>query len=87
MKAVGIVRKIDELGRVVIPKELRDKYNWKTGQPLEIFTDNDRLVLQGYRESEEKQEVIKRLEEVKNGVEDDGLIDALTYSIDYLKKE
>ena len=45
MKATGIVRKIDELGRVVIPKEIRNTMRIRTGDPLEIFTDHDGSVI------------------------------------------
>lgn len=48
MKATGIVRRIDELGRVVIPKEIRRTLRIKEGDPLEIFTDRDDLMLKKY---------------------------------------
>jgi len=41
MKATGIVRRIDDLGRVVIPKELRRSLRIREGEPLEIYTDNE----------------------------------------------
>ena len=41
MKATGIVRRIDDLGRVVIPKEIRRVMRIREGEPLEIYTDND----------------------------------------------
>lgn len=41
MKATGIVRRIDDLGRVVIPKEIRRTMRIREGDPLEIFTNND----------------------------------------------
>ncbi len=41
MKATGIVRRIDDLGRVVIPKEIRRTMRIREGEPLEIYTDND----------------------------------------------
>jgi len=41
MKATGIVRRIDDLGRVVIPKEIRRTMHLREGAPLEIFTDKD----------------------------------------------
>ena len=41
MRATGIVRRIDELGRVVIPKEIRRTLRIREGDPLEIFTDHD----------------------------------------------
>ena len=48
MKSTGIVRKVDELGRIVLPVELRKKLNINIKDPLEIFTSNDRIVLQKY---------------------------------------
>ena len=39
MRATGIVRRIDDLGRVVIPREVRKALNIREGDPLEIFTD------------------------------------------------
>ena len=39
MKATGIVRRIDDLGRIVIPKEIRRSFRIREGDPLEIFTD------------------------------------------------
>ncbi|WP_160045556.1 AbrB/MazE/SpoVT family DNA-binding domain-containing protein [Paenibacillus sp. USDA918EY] len=48
MKATGIVRRIDDLGRVVIPKELRNTLGIKEGDPLEFFMDGDRVVLKKY---------------------------------------
>lgn len=41
MKATGIVRRIDELGRIVVPKEIRRVLRIREGDPLEIFTDKD----------------------------------------------
>ena len=40
MRATGIVRKIDDLGRVIIPKEIRRSMNIKEGDPLEIFVQD-----------------------------------------------
>ena len=45
MKATGIVRRIDDLGRVVIPKELSRTLHIKASDPLEIFTDKDGAVI------------------------------------------
>ena len=41
MKATGIVRRIDDLGRVVVPKEIRRTLRIREGDPLEIFTDRE----------------------------------------------
>lgn len=48
MKATGVVRHIDNLGRVVIPKELRNTRSIKNGDPIEIFVDGDCIVLRKY---------------------------------------
>lgn len=53
MIATGIVRRIDELGRVVIPKEVRRAMGIKDGDPLEIFRDKDNIVLQKYSFADE----------------------------------
>ncbi|MDD4509413.1 MAG: stage V sporulation T C-terminal domain-containing protein [Oscillospiraceae bacterium] len=45
MKATGIVRRIDDLGRVVIPKEIRKTMRIREGDPLEIYTDKDGEVI------------------------------------------
>lgn len=41
MKATGIVRRVDDLGRIVIPKEIRRNLKMNIGDPVEIFTDNE----------------------------------------------
>lgn len=54
MKATGIVRRIDDLGRVVIPKEIRKTLRIREGDPLEIFTDRDGgVILKKYSPIEE----------------------------------
>ena len=54
MKATGIVRRIDDLGRVVIPKEIRRTLRIREGDPLEIFTDRDGgVILKKYSPIEE----------------------------------
>ena len=48
MKATGIVRRIDDLGRVVIPKEIRRTCNIREGDPLEIFLQDGAVVFEKY---------------------------------------
>ena len=48
MKATGIVRNIDELGRIVIPKELRRKMDMPEGSSVEIFTENGMICLRKF---------------------------------------
>ncbi|MEJ5186752.1 MAG: AbrB/MazE/SpoVT family DNA-binding domain-containing protein [Candidatus Geothermincolales bacterium] len=49
MKATGIVRRIDELGRIVIPMELRKTLNIKQKDQIEIFVQGDNIVLRKYQ--------------------------------------
>ena len=48
MKATGIVRRVDDLGRIVLPKELRQTMGIRTGDPMEIYTDADSIILRKY---------------------------------------
>ncbi len=48
MKSTGIVRKIDNLGRIVLPKELRRTFNIGDKEPMEIFVDGKRIILKKY---------------------------------------
>ena len=49
MKATGIVRRIDDLGRVVVPKEIRRTLRIREGDPMEIFTNHDgEIILKKY---------------------------------------
>ena len=49
MKTTGIVRNIDELGRVVIPKEIRRNLGISNNDPIEFFVDSDRIILQKFQ--------------------------------------
>lgn len=49
MKSTGIVRKLDELGRIVLPIELRRTLNIEDKAPLEIFVEDNKIVLQKYQ--------------------------------------
>ena len=51
MKATGIVRSIDELGRIVLPAEIRQSMDINVRDALEIFTDEGRIILQKYEPS------------------------------------
>lgn len=55
MRATGIIRRVDDLGRVVIPKEIRRKLKIKDGAPLEIFIDGKMVCFQPYNPIETEQ--------------------------------
>ncbi|OCB97910.1 putative transition state regulator Abh [Bacillus amyloliquefaciens] len=49
MKSLGLVRKVDDLGRVVLPKELRDVLNIKHKDSIEIFREDEMIILRKYK--------------------------------------
>ena len=51
MKSTGIVRKVDQLGRIVIPMELRKTMDITEGDALEIFVDGEQIILKKYEPS------------------------------------
>ena len=62
MKATGIVRRIDDLGRVVIPKEIRRTLRIREGDPLEIFTAREgEIILKKYSPISELSSFAKRI--------------------------
>ena len=48
MKATGIIRRVDELGRVVIPIEIRNQFNIIEKDPIEIYVDDSYIILKKY---------------------------------------
>lgn len=67
MKATGIVRRIDDLGRVVIPKEIRRTMRIREGEPLEIYVDNDgEVILKKYSPMGELSSFSKEYAEAMN---------------------
>lgn len=61
MKATGVVRRIDELGRIVIPKEIRKTLRIKEGENLEIYIDNDTIILKKYSSMHSLEELAQKL--------------------------
>ena len=51
MKSTGIVRRIDELGRIVIPMELRRTLDISRCDPVEVYTEDDKIILKKFQES------------------------------------
>jgi len=66
MKLAGIVRRIDELGRIVVPKEIRKTLHIKNGENLEIFIEDDKIVLKKYSELGNMQELSDTISETLN---------------------
>lgn len=61
MKATGIVRRIDDLGRVVIPKEIRRTLGIKEGDPMEIYMTGEGVMIQRYRPNDQWTEQLAQL--------------------------
>jgi AbrB family transcriptional regulator (stage V sporulation protein T) len=61
MKYTGIIRRIDDLGRVIIPKEIRRTLNLKEGDPLEVYVADGMICFQKYDTGESYKENITRL--------------------------
>lgn len=68
MKSTGITRKIDELGRVVIPKEIRRNLGIRDGESLEIFTDEDSIILKKHSQMERFEDLGAKLGEIINAI-------------------
>ena len=68
MKATGVIRRIDELGRVVIPKEIRKNLRIKDGTNLEIFIDNNNIILSKFSEMKELGDIASKLVETLGNV-------------------
>lgn len=49
MKNTGVIRKIDELGRIVIPKEIRKNLNIRNGEDVQIYIEEDKIILKKYQ--------------------------------------
>lgn len=61
MKATGIVRKVDTLGRVVIPMEIRRSFNICDGDAVEMFTEGDMLILRKYNVAGDVEQMLDNL--------------------------
>ncbi len=57
MKTTGVIRRIDELGRIVIPKEIRKTLRIKNGDNLEVFVEGDSIILKKYSQIESLEEL------------------------------
>lgn len=74
MKQTGVTRKIDELGRIVIPKEIRKNLGIRDGETLEIFTSEDRIILKKYFEVRKYEDLSSKLCELIKNIYDVDLV-------------
>ena len=64
MKSTGVVRRVDELGRIVIPKEIRRTLKIRDGEELEIFVDDDVIILKKFSKIADLGDVAKKMIDV-----------------------
>ena len=66
MKTTGVVRRIDDLGRIVIPKEIRTSLRIRDGEPLEIFVDKETIGLKKFSSIKEMDKLAKSFISIVN---------------------
>lgn len=71
MKATGIIRRIDDLGRIAIPKEIRRLMGVTEGTPIEIFTTEDGVVLKKYNIESTLGDMVSIMEDDLNRIYED----------------
>lgn len=86
MKALGITRKIDHLGRIVIPKGIRDIKGWDEGQPMEIFMHGDCVVLKPFGLEREKAILVTQITEVLEHTHNQASKQVLLDTIKFIEK-
>lgn len=85
MKSTGIVRSVDNLGRIVIPAELRNVLGIDKQEPLEIFINGDQIILQKYQPNTEKEEVIANLQKMAFNAKSPNVIDVIDHAIKLIR--
>ena len=68
MKSTGVVRRVDDLGRIVIPKEIRRTLRIRDGESLEIFVDREMIALKKFSKMTDMDEISKQLVDIVNTV-------------------
>jgi len=86
MKAIGIVRKLDQLGRIVIPMEVRRARGWEEGTPIEMFSTEKGLVLQEYGAEQKRLAVVEELKTLSSMVDDESALSIINDVMRYVEK-
>lgn len=84
LKSTGVIRRIDELGRIVLPKEIRRNLGIREGENLEIFVEEDKVILKKYSKIKDYKETIHNIGNLVTQVYEMNLIitdrDKIVYS-------
>jgi AbrB family looped-hinge helix DNA binding protein len=86
MKALGIVRRIDNLGRIVLPKEVRDANGWGVGTPIEMFSTEEGMLIKPYGVDQEKEIIINQVLEVLEHTHNEASKKVLLDTINFIEK-
>ena len=74
MKTTGVIRRIDELGRIVIPKEIRRNLGIRDGENIEIFTDDNSIILKKHSRIVNFSEIIEKVADLTKNIMDFNVI-------------
>lgn len=74
MKSTGIVRRIDDLGRIVIPKEIRKTLKIKENESLEVFINNDEIILKKFSSMNEMNKIFNEYIKILKGITGNNII-------------
>lgn len=86
MKATGVVRKVDELGRIVLPIELRRTLEIVEKDPMEIFVDVDKIILRKHKpRDEERKAVLDDLETLIDSEQDSLKRETLIRTLEFIR--
>lgn len=85
MKSTGIVRKVDDLGRVVLPIELRRTLGIEEKDPVEIFIDEGQIILQKYQPNTEKDEVVASLKKMAASAKSEFAVETIDRAIKLIR--
>lgn len=88
MKATGIVRKVDELGRIVVPMEIRRNLGIGIGDPVEFWVDGQQVIMQKYDTAAGLEQLLDRMEKeliLKSDLQAPALVAALLAKVDEIK--
>lgn len=79
---------MDELGRVVIPMEVRRTLNWEAGAPMEMLATEECLLIRKFKDiNDKKLSVVERLIEIKGQVKNKDQLVVLNEAIEFIKKQ
>lgn len=93
MKATGIIRRVDDLGRIVIPKEVRRRLRIKEGDPLELYLEGENIIFKKYEMLDNVKAVVENAKSYINADDDlpfnvaQALLRKIEEMEDILKKE